>query len=210
MTATTTTGLAIEVTDHNPRFNRPQKLGRALWGPMWLMALLAFAAGIITAGVRASSITAGAAESTTQAQLHLGTGLTFLGFAAVFASISFAIARILGTFRDGGGRVQETVGAPVHTLKMPVTAKAFIALMMMAMMAIVIAVIVHFVTAAGTATGTVSLTDSETIAIVLEGVRRIGVAEYLVAIALGLATITKVLRFQTIRLRELPGLVQRG
>ncbi len=108
-------------------------------------------------------------------------------------------------FRDGGGRVQETLGVNVHTLKMPATAKAFIALMMMAMMAILIAVIVHFVTAAGTAGGTISVADAETTAIALEAVRRIGVATYLVAIALGLATITRVLRFQAIRLRELPG-----
>jgi hypothetical protein len=130
----------------------------------------------------------------------------FVGFAGVFAAISFAIARILGVFRDGGGRVQETLGVRVHTLKMPTTAKAFIGRMMMAMMAILVAVVVHFITAAGTAAGTISLADSETAAIVLEAVRRLGVAVYLVAIALGLASITTVLRFQAIRLRELPGL----
>jgi hypothetical protein len=123
----------------------------------------------------------------------------------VFAAISFAVARILGVFRDGGGRVQETLGVKVHTLKMPATAKAFVGLMMMAMMAILVAVVIHFVTAVGTAAGTISVADSESTAIALEAVRRLGVAVYLVAIALGLATITKVLRFQAIRLRELPG-----
>ena len=39
----------------------------------------------------------------------------------------------------------------------------------------------------------------------IEGVRRIGVAVYLVSIALGLATIVQVLRFQSARIRELPG-----
>ncbi|MEX2279207.1 MAG: hypothetical protein WEA76_03865, partial [Acidimicrobiia bacterium] len=96
-------------------------------------------------------------------------------------------------------------GVKVHTLKMPATAKAFIGLMMMAMMAILIAVVIHFVTAAGTAAGTISVADAETTAIALEAVRRLGVAVYLVAIGLGLATITKVLRFQSIRLRELTG-----
>lgn len=200
---TTTAGLAIEVTDRNPGLNKPQKLGKALWGPMWLMAIMGFAAAIVAAGVRAAAAASGASEATLQSQGHLVTGLIFIGFASVFAAISFAIARILGVFRDGGGRVQETVGAKVHTLKFPGTAKAFIALMMMAMMGILVAVVIHFVTAASVASGAISVAQSETIAITLEAVRRLGVALYLVAIALGLATITKVLRFQAIRLREL-------
>jgi hypothetical protein len=205
----TTNDLAFEVGTKNPGYNLPQRLGRALWAPMWLMAMMGFAAGIITAGIRASGIASGAAEATIQAQGHLVTGFMFVGFASVFAAISFAIARILGVFRDGGGRVQETLGVRVHTLKMPATAKAFIALMMMAMMAILVAVVIHFVTAAGTAAGTISVADSETAAIALEAVRRLGVATYLVSIALGLATITAVLRFQAMRLQELPGLATR-
>jgi uncharacterized membrane protein YjgN (DUF898 family) len=132
----------------------------------------------------------------------------FIGFASVFAAISFSIARILGVFRDGGGRVQETLGAKVHSLVMPATAKAFIALIMMGMMAILVAVVIHFVTAAGTASGAISVADSESTAIALEAVRRLGVSVYLVAIALGLATITNVLRFQAIRLRELPDAIR--
>lgn len=177
---------------------------------MWLMALMAFAAGIITAGVRAGAVSSGVAESTIQAQAHLGTGFMFLGFASVLAAISFAIARILGVFRDGGGTVQETLGVKVHGLKMPVTAKLFILLMMMAMMAILVAVIIHFVAAGATAAGSMSVAQSETTAIVLEAVRRIGIGVYLVAIALGLATIAQVLRYQAIRLGELPGLLDRG
>jgi hypothetical protein len=57
-----------------------------------------------------------------------------IGFAAVFAAISFAIARILGAFRKGGGDVQEAAGTEVRTLKMPLTAKLFIAVMAMGMM----------------------------------------------------------------------------
>ncbi len=201
---TTTHDLDFEVSTKNPGFNLPQRLGRKLWAPMWLMALMGFAAGIITAGIRANGVATGGAETTLAAQGHLVTGFMFIGFAAVFAAISFAIARILGVFRDGGGRVQETLGVEVHTLKMPTTAKAFIGLMMMAMMAILIAVIVHLVTAAGTAAGTITVADAATTAIALEAIRRLGVATYLVAIALGLATITDVLRFQAIRLRELP------
>jgi hypothetical protein len=209
MTTKTRTDLAFEVTDTNPGYNLPQRLGKTLWAPMWLMALMGFAGGIIAAGVRAGAIAAGASQATIQAQGHLVTGLMFIGFASVFAAISFAIARILGVFRDGGGNVQETLGVKVHSLVMPATAKAFIGLMMMAMMAIVVAVVIHFGTAAGIAAGTISVADSETTAIALEAVRRLGVATYLVAIGLGLAAITNVLRFQAIRLRELAGLATR-
>lgn len=192
-----------EVTKSNPGLNLPQTLGTKLWAPMWVMAIMGFAAGFIASLVRAQTIADSGSQQTIAALGHLVPGLTFIGFAAVFAAISFAIARILGAFRDGGGRVQETVGSEVKTLKMPVTAKVFIAGMMMAMMALVIASIIHFVVAAGVSAGTTSLADSESLAITLEAVRRTGVVVYLASIAVGLATIPTVLRFQTARLGEL-------
>lgn len=206
MTAIATSDLSFEVTQENPGYNLPQRLGRALWAPMWVMSLMGFAAGIVTAGMRADAFATGASAATVQAQAHLVSGFMFIGFASVFAAISFAISRILGEFRDGGGRIQEKLGLDVHTLKMPATARAFIGLMAVAMMSILGAVVVHFVAAASTAAESISVADSETMAIVLEAVRRIGVVLYLTAIAFGLATITKVLRFQAVRLREFPAL----
>ena len=205
MTTTTSrsTDFQIDITDKGLGYNRPQQMGNRLWAPMWLMALMGFAGGIVVAAVRAGSISDGAAASTVQSQLHLGTGLMFIGFASVFAAISFAIARILGRFRRGGGEVQQELGESVHTLQMPKTAKVFMAGMMMAMMVLLIASVIHLVLAGSTASGATSLVDSESAAIVLEGVRRFGVALYLTAITFGLATITRVLRFQAIRLREL-------
>lgn len=68
-----------------------------------------------------------------------------------------AIACILGVLRAGGGRVQETAYRTVQTLKMPGTAKAFIALMMMAMMLRLFTIVAHVVlagqAAAAAATG---------------------------------------------------------
>jgi hypothetical protein len=208
MTITTSTDFAVEITPGSPGFNLPQKMGRALWAPMWLMAVMGFGAAIVAAGIRAAATADGADELTVAVQGHLVTGLMFVGFAAVFAAVSFAIARILGVLREGGGRVQETAGAKVHTLRMPSTAKAFIGLMAMSMMALVAAVVIHFTTAAGLTAGTISPADAETTAITLEAVRRLGVAGYLVAIALGLATIVEVVRFQTIRLHELAGMTR--
>lgn len=111
--------------------------------------------------------------------------------------------RRMGAFRKGGGEVQETVGADVVTLKMPPTARLSLLGMMMAMMAILIASIVTLEWAASVSGGSVTVAASEEAFIVLEAVRRIGVAVYLVASTFGLATITKVPRFQAIRVREL-------
>jgi hypothetical protein len=172
---------------------------------MFLMALMAFAVGFILSLVQAGELSdnGGVINDTSESLKHLKAAFMFLGFASVFASISFAISRILGEFRAGGGEVQETVGSEVRTLKMPKSAKIFMVGMMMAMMLILIPVILHFVFAADVSDTAESLEDSEQRFIVLEGIRRLGVAVYLFAIAFGLATIIQVLRFQGIRIREL-------
>lgn len=170
---------------------------------MLLMALMALPVGLVLGFLRADEITDGGSAVTIEQLRHIGAGIMFIGFASVFAAISFAIARILGEFRKGGGDVQEAAGRPVQTLRMPVTAKVFLGAMAMAMMTVLAAVVLHFVFAADITNTPASLEDSEQRFIVLEGIRRIGVAIYLIAIALGLGTIIHVLRFQSIRIRQL-------
>ncbi len=133
------------------------------------------------------------------------TAAMFFGFAAVFAAISFAIAKILGEFRIGGGSVQEAAHSDVETLKMPRTAKAFIALMAMAMMMILGAVVLHVIAGINIAAGDWSAVEAEQWTIWLEAARRFGVVLYLFAITLGLVTIAKVIRFQTFRIRQVAG-----
>ena len=203
--ASKSTDFVIEVSDRGLDYNLPQKMGRRLWAPVWVMAIMAFPAALILGIVRANAVAEGDSATTVAALGHVTTGVMFIGFAAVFTAISFAIARILGAFRKGGGEVQESAGGKVHTLKMPVTARIFILGMAMAMMTLVVASIIHFVVAGQVSSGTTSLASAEEAAIALEAVRRLGVAVYLVAITFGLATITRVLRFQAIRLRELAG-----
>lgn len=203
--ATASSDFAIEVSDHGLGYNKPQQMGRKLWAPMWVMAIMAFPIALILGVVRSNAIASGEAESTIVALGHTTTGVMFIGFTAVFTAISFAIARILGEFRRGGGEIQELVGSDVRTLKMPPTVKIFILGMAMAMMTLLVASIIHLVVAGQVSSGALSLVDAETAAINLEAVRRLGVAVYLVAITFGLATITKVLRFQAIRVRELAG-----
>jgi hypothetical protein len=92
---------------------------------------------------------------------------------------------------------------------MPITGYVFIGLMAMAMMALLAAVAAHVVlgftvAAAVTAKDTATLTGVASWSEILEGVRRLGASTYLISIAFGLATIVKVLTFQSVRIRELP------
>ncbi len=194
----------VEASDHNLGLNLPQTVGGKLWLPMFAMGLMGFVGGFILHLIKAGEIANGGSEATIAALSHTATGVMFIGFAAVFAAISFAIARILGEFRSGGGSVQENTSSGVQTLKMPASAKAFVGLMAMGMMIILAGVVGHFVIANQIAGGSTQMLEtSEQWSIWLEGVRRFGVAVYLVAIAFGLATILTVLRFQTTRIREL-------
>jgi hypothetical protein len=198
----------IVTSDHSLGRNLPQRIGRVLWLPMWLMAVMGFGIGFVLHIIKADEVASvgGVWASDTAAQLqHVGAGFMFIGFAAVFAAISFAIARILGEFRKGGGDFQQSTGRAVKTLKMPLTAKLFILSMAMAMMVIIAAVVLHFVFAADIDNTAASLRDAEQRFIVLDGVRRVGIAMYLISFLLGLGTIIDVLRFQAIRIRELPG-----
>ncbi len=200
MTTTTETEFDYQTTEQSLGLNLPAKMGRRLWAPMFVMGLMAFTIGIILAVIRAGELAGDRDPETLTALQHLVPAFMFLGFTALFTAVSFAIARILGAFRKGGGEIQELLGAPVHTLRTPKTARLFILLMMMGMMTLLGAIIVHFV-AVGVVSG--ELARSEDWAIRLEGFRRLGVAIYLLGIALGLATIVHVLRFQSIRLSQL-------
>ncbi len=198
---TTTTTFDYEVSQKGLGYNGPQAMGRRLWAPMFAMALLGFAVGFVLAVVRASEIASSGDPETIVRLGQLIPAFMFVGFVGVFAAISFAIARILGVFRKGGGEIQEAAGQPVHTLRMPVTAKVFLASMMMAAMIIMVAIVLHFVVAANA--GTWSPESIEQWAINLEGARRVGVSLFLFGIAFGLGTIVTVLRFQGVRIREL-------
>jgi hypothetical protein len=198
----TTATFETKTTTKAPEALVPQKAGSKLWKPMLAVALMGFAVGIVLAFVRSNAIFEGEFQDAA-ALGHFVPAAMFLGFAAVFAAISFAIARILGEFRVGGGSVQEAVGSDVKTLKMPKTGKAFIGMMMMAMMLLVGAVIVHVFAGIAILDGQTTGIASAQSVDYLEAARRLGVSLYLLAITFGLATIIQVLRFQSIRIRDL-------
>ena len=202
MTTATINEFSTDTTAKAPDRIMPQKVGSALWAPMFAMSLLGFAVGFILAIVKANLIATGGDPLDIAAVSQYQSAAMFFGFASVFAAISFAIAKILGEFRVGGGSVQEAARSDVKTLKMPTTAKVFIGLMAMAMMIILAAVVLHVVAGVTIAGGGVSALDIEQWTIWLEAARRFGVVLYLFAILLGLASIIKVIRFQSIRIRQ--------
>jgi len=148
-----TTTYDYEVSSRSLGLNKPQAMGTKLWGPMFVMALMGWAVGFSLAIARANIVSNfGPADEGALRLSQLIPAFQFIGFIGVFTSISFAIARILGVFRNGGGEVQETVGVRVQTLKMPVTAKVFMVFMAMGMMVILVPVVLHFVVAANVGT----------------------------------------------------------
>lgn len=199
--ASRTDGFAAISTDKPLGYNRPQKMGRKLWRPMFALGLMGWAVGIVLAIVEAG--TDRADVETLQTLSHLVPGFMFIGFLGIFSAIIFAIARILGEFRNGGGEVQDATSNGVQTLKMPKTARAMMMFMMVGMATLVAAVITNFVGAGFDASNAAELLDSSQYAKVASGLRRIGTVSYLTGIAFGLATIVEVLRFQAIRIREL-------
>ena len=203
MTTHTINDFTTETTKTAPDRILPQKAGRALWLPMFVMSLMGFAVGMVLAIVRSNMISNGDNPLDIAAFGQYIPAAMFFGFAMVFAAISFAIAKILGEFRVGGGSVQEATNSQVMTLKMPTTAKAFIGGMMMAMMIILAAVVLHVFAGIAIADGGVDPILAEQWTIWLEAARRFGTVLYLFSIMLGLVTIAKVIYFQSFRIRQI-------
>jgi len=194
-------GFTVVDSDKSLGYNAPQRMGQKMWLPMFAMALMGWGVGFVLAIIEAD--TARTDIDALQNLGHLVPAFMFIGFFGVFSAITFAVARILGEFRKGGGEVQEMSGASVQTMKMPMTAKAMLSFMMMGMMIMAAGIITNFV-GAGAFDGSnpADLIDSTQYAVASAGLRRLGVVMYLTGIALGLATIIEVLRFQAIRIRE--------
>ena len=210
-TASMTMQYDVTESDRALGLNMPQTRGRIMWKPMLLMAVMAFPIAAVLGIVRATLVPDGdPADADTIALLdQFTTAVMFIGFASVLSAIVFSIGRILGTLRTGGGEFQEAAVGKVKTFEMPGSAKLMLMLMMMAMMGLVFAIVIHFVLGivVADAISDGNASRVETIgnwSTWVEGLRRFSVVVYLVSIALGLATIVRVLRFQAARVLELP------
>ncbi|MFB3097467.1 MAG: hypothetical protein ACE1ZZ_02200 [Dehalococcoidia bacterium] len=145
----------------------------------------------------------------------------FLGVGMILAGVTFLLATILGALRTGGGRVQEALGESVHLIKVPMTARLFPMVMMMGLMILIAAVIVGIVDAAITfdywnhsianeldqaveGSGFLNtLSTINSIGMWVNPLKFVGMASLLSGIGLALATIVRVLRWQSTRLWDL-------
>lgn len=145
----------------------------------------------------------------------------FLGMGMILGGVTFLLATILGALRTGGARVQEAVGVPVKVIAPPMTAKLFPMFMMMGMMVLMASLVIGIVLAVvsygywnnsiatelNTATAGSALLNSlatiNTVGAWLAPLKFVGIALVLTGIGLALATIVRVLRWQSQRLWDI-------
>ena len=142
----------------------------------------------------------------------------FLRMGMILGGETFLLAIIFGALRTGGGRDQEALGVPIRIIKPPKTARIFPMFMMMGMMILIGSLITAIVVATVSygywnqfivtelnpaAAGSQLLGSLSTINTVnawLAPFKFVGVASVLTSIGLALATIIRVLCWQSERL----------
>ena len=150
-------------------------------------------------------------------------GFKFLGLGMMLGGITFLLATIIGNLRVAGGNIQRALDVTPQVLKKPITGQLFPMLMMMGMMVLVFtfgasiwlavqandywdhSIATELNTAAA---GSSLLDDLSTIQATgawLTPLKFVGMALLFSGIALALATIVQVLRFQARRLVEIAG-----
>jgi hypothetical protein len=185
---------AASVTKTAPAPLPIHRMARTMWFPMIVMGPMFVAAGVVTSVVWSNSIgtrTGLGAAAWTQ-------GLQFVGEGLVLAGISFLLGSILGSLREGGGDVQQALGLNVTTLKMPATAKAFVALMATGLMIAMIQFGLYLYT--------LTFETAQEVAVWwawLGPFRELGLALLLAGIVLALVTVANVLGFQFSRIRSI-------
>ncbi len=180
------------------------RMAYLMWSPMLLMGVMAVVVGLVFSFIQAAE----GADRDMEGFLTfkaLSQGTEFLGDALILSGIAFILGSILGSIRQGGGEVQESLGVGVKTLVMPVIAKLFLGLMMMGLMLAMVQFGFYVFVAAKAATLTAG--EEQTISAYfawLGPLREVSLGLILSGIVLALATIgTKVLPFQFWRLQEL-------
>lgn len=148
-------------------------------------------------------------------------GFKFLGMGLLFSAITFNLANIIGALREAGAKVQKAMGVEVKAMAKPLIASLFPMLMMVGLAILIIAFIlsinlaaqasVYFNnpienvldTAPSNSELTKQLASIQSTKAWLEPFKFVGVALLLTGISLALATIRKILQFQTKRLAEI-------
>jgi len=210
----------VITSDRGSGYTLAQYMGIYLWLPMLLMGLMAigtaFGLGIAQGAIAADLFERFDAldKANFETLGVLSSGFVVLGIGFLLSAISFALTRIAGIFRVGGGQVQAAVGNDVQTLAMPWTAWTFLMLMMMGLMIVIAGFIVHVVAAVNIHDAWIDATGpdgaiasklglAQTLTAWAGPVQRFGVATLFTGIAFMLVTIIRILRFQANRLKEL-------
>ncbi len=170
------------------------KMARKMWFPMIAMGYMLVIVGLIVSFVWSGKV----ADGTQQAAQAWTAGIQFLGEGLLLAGISFLLGSILAALREGGGEVQKSLGLPVRTLKMPVTAKLFVGFMALGLMVAMLQFVLYIVAA--------SVTSPQSFAAWaawLGPLREFSLGLLLAGIVLALVTIGNVLGFQFSRIREI-------
>lgn len=179
------------LTEKAPGLLPPQAMARIMWKPMILMGPM-----LVLAGLVFSLVNTGADDpDTRQALTAWADGTQFLGEAMLLAAISFLLGTILAGLREGGGEVQESLGLPVKTLRMPTSAKLFLVLMFGGLMLGVAQFILHGIAA--------YVDDPATWFAWIGPLRELSLGLLLSGIVLALFTIGTVLGFQHWRIRQI-------
>ncbi len=164
------------------------QMAKRMFRPMLAMGLMLVMAGLVVSLVWAGTVPNVAASAWTQ-------GLQFLGEAMLLSGIAFLLGTILWAIRTAGGDVQESLGVKVYTPKMPKTAKAFVALMMVGLIPAVVQFVGYVVAATSS--------DPAVAFAWLGPLREFALGLILAGIALALVAIGDVLAFQFHRIQQL-------
>ena len=179
------------LTERAPGLLPPHAMARIMWKPMILMGPM-----LVLAGLVLSAINTGADDPDTIQALSAWTqGTQFLGEAMLLAAISFLLGTILASLREGGGEVQESLGLAVKALRMPTSAKFFLAFMFSGLMLGIAQFILYGFAA--------YVDDPASWFAWLGPLRELSLGVLLSGIVLALFTIGTVLGFQHWRIRQI-------
>jgi len=190
---TTAFGKATE-TAQTPEQLPIHRMARTMWFPMLGMGYMLVVLGFILSLVWAGKVD----EGTQQAAQAWTAGVQFLGEGLLLAGISFLLGAILSALREGGGDIQQSLGLPVRTLKMPITAKLFVGFMAVGLMVAMLQFVLYIVAA-----GVSSPQSFAAWLAWLGPLREFSLGLLLAGIVLALVTIGNVLAFQFGRVREI-------
>jgi hypothetical protein len=218
---------------------RMSDVAQRMWRPMLAMGAMLLLAGIvlgIVSGIRAdeyfglsaSTIATAPADGGIVADRAFHEAVSngflppvlFLGLGFLLSGVTFLLATILGTLRDGGREIQRAVGSTSVDLAKPLTAKLFPPVMMMGLMVLIAAVVVGVIVGVDqsnywqhassevvpvpqTAELSSDLSAIQSIRSWLQPLDFVGMGLILTGIILALATIVRALRFQAGRVVQL-------